>query len=75
FGEPVTVRPDEGPDEATARLKETMNTLLHEVQDTYGPHPADAFWVPSRLGGSAPTPEEAHVIEDAEAAEKAAARA
>ncbi|MFW0786265.1 lysophospholipid acyltransferase family protein [Gordonia sp. CPCC 206044] len=75
FGVPTSVRADETPEQATARLHDTMNALLHAAQDAYGPHPAGEFWVPSRLGGSAPTPEEAHVIEDAEAAAKAAARA
>ncbi|AZG46876.1 lysophospholipid acyltransferase family protein [Gordonia insulae] len=75
YGTPFSVGTDENAEAATARLRDTMTTLLHEVQESYGPHPAGAFWVPARLGGSAPTPEEAHVIEDAEAAEKAAARA
>jgi 1-acyl-sn-glycerol-3-phosphate acyltransferase len=75
YGPALTVAADEPPEAATARLRETMTTLLHTVQDDYGPHPAGEFWVPSRLGGSAPTPEEAHVIEDEEAARKAAARA
>ncbi|MDT5181445.1 MAG: hypothetical protein QOJ95_5643, partial [Mycobacterium sp.] len=34
-------------------------------------HPQGAYWVPRRLGGSAPTMEEARVREDAELAERA----
>jgi hypothetical protein len=49
--------------------------MLHEVQDAYGPHPAGEFWVPARLGGSAPTPPEAAVIEADEALRKAEGRA
>ncbi|GAB92251.1 lysophospholipid acyltransferase family protein [Gordonia rhizosphera] len=75
YGRPITVGADVPAEEATARLRETMQDLLHGVQDDYGPHPTGAFWVPSRLGGGAPTPEEARVIEDAEAAQKAQARA
>lgn len=75
YGEKFTVTADESVEDATHRLRDAMTDLLHTVQDQYGPHPEGAFWVPSRLGGSAPTPEEAHVIEDAEAARKAEARA
>ncbi len=46
-------------DEMTEILADAMTKLLHEVQDAYGPHPHDEPWVPARLGGSAPTPEEA----------------
>ena len=46
-------------DELTATLHAAMTQLLHEVQDQYGPHPADEPWVPARLGGSAPTLAEA----------------
>ena len=49
--------------------------MLHEVQDAYGEHPKGEFWVPARLGGSAPTPEEAAVIETEEAQRKAEERA
>ncbi|MFW0797597.1 lysophospholipid acyltransferase family protein [Gordonia sp. CPCC 205515] len=75
YGLPFRVDVDESPEDATHRLREVMKVELLEVQSDYGPHPAGEFWVPARLGGSAPTPEEAHVIEDADAARKAAARA
>lgn len=75
YGTPVHVSRDADPEAATLALRETMTRMLHEVQDGYGPHPAGEFWVPARLGGGAPTPEAAKLIEDAEAAEKAAARA
>ncbi|NMO04330.1 1-acyl-sn-glycerol-3-phosphate acyltransferase [Gordonia sp. TBRC 11910] len=75
YGVPLHVSRDDDPEAATAALRATMTALLHEVQDDYGQHPAGEFWVPARLGGGAPTPEAAKVIEDAEAAQKAAARA
>ncbi len=53
-----------------AQVRAEMNTNLHEVQEQY-PHPAGAWWVPARLGGSAPTPAEARGIEAAELAERA----
>jgi 1-acyl-sn-glycerol-3-phosphate acyltransferase len=39
-------------------LRESMTTLLHQVQQRY-PHPAGEYWVPHRLGGGAPTLAEA----------------
>ncbi len=75
FGTPIVVPVDDDPETATKNLREVMTTQLHDVQDAYGDHPAGAFWVPARLGGSAPTPEEAAVIEAEEAARKAAERA
>lgn len=75
YGKPMVVDVQRDPERATTDLRDEMIALLHKVQSDYGDHPAGAYWVPSRLGGSAPTPEAAKVIEDAEAAEKAAARA
>lgn len=75
YGTPLVVDADEDPEQATVELRGRMHELLLEVQADYGAHPAGEFWVPARLGGGAPTPDAAKVIEDAEAAEKAAARA
>ncbi|OKH85851.1 acyltransferase [Mycobacterium sp. ST-F2] len=54
-----------------ATLQQTMTDQLHAVQEEY-PHPAGEYWVPRRLGGSAPTPEEAEVLEMAEKARRQA---
>jgi hypothetical protein len=51
-----------------------MTTLLHRVQSDY-PHPEGAYWVPRRLGGSAPTMEQARALDEAELAERARKRA
>lgn len=75
FGAPMHFDANEDPEVGTARLRETMTTLLHRVQDRYPDAPAGADWLPARLGGSAPTPKQALVIEQAEAAEKARRRA
>lgn len=75
FGAPIHFGPDTDAVAGTAVLRETMTTLLHRVQDRYPDAPRRADWLPARLGGSAPTPEQALVIEDAEAAEKARLRA
>lgn len=61
-------------DETSAAMREAMNTLLHAVQENY-PRPAGAYWVPHRLGGSAPTMDEAKVLEEAELVERARKRA
>ena len=56
-----------------AALRAAMQTLLHETQQDY-PHPAGAYWVPRRLGGAAPTPEEARLLDEAEWARRRAER-
>ncbi|MDX1889563.1 lysophospholipid acyltransferase family protein [Mycolicibacterium sp. 050158] len=77
---PVTVAagpalpPAGAPEELMGRLREEMTALLHEVQESYD-HPGGAHWVPHRLGGSAPTMEEARVREEAELAARAKGRA
>jgi len=54
-------------------LREAMTTLLHKVQQDY-PQPAGAHWLPRRLGGSAPTLDEAAQMDAEDAAAKAANR-
>lgn len=56
-----------------AALRAAMTGLLHDVQAGY-PRPKGAFWVPSRLGGSAPTPEQAKLLDAEELAERASRR-
>jgi hypothetical protein len=63
------------PAELTALLHSRMQHLLERVQDEYGPHPPDEYWVPHRLGGAAPTLAEANRMDAEEAIEKARARA
>ena len=59
-GEPMTVDPTEDAEAATARLRETMTAQLQAQQDAYPPLTgADRRYLPARLGGTAPTPEEA----------------
>jgi 1-acyl-sn-glycerol-3-phosphate acyltransferase len=61
-------------DETSAVLREAMTRLLHRVQEEY-PHPQGAYWVPRRMGGSAPTLAEAKALDEAELAERARKRA
>ncbi|GAB3134101.1 1-acyl-sn-glycerol-3-phosphate acyltransferase [Tsukamurella serpentis] len=61
----------EGPaDQLTARLKSEMQAMLLQLQDLYGPHPQGEPWVPRRLGGSAPTLEEADAMDAADLDER-----
>jgi 1-acyl-sn-glycerol-3-phosphate acyltransferase len=59
---------------AMAQLRDAMNELLYRVQAQY-PHPQGEFWVPRRLGGGAPTYEQARELDEAELAERARKRA
>jgi len=71
----VAVGPPVHPEQDIARtdeaLRESMTSLLHRVQQHY-PHPAGELWVPHRLGGAAPTLEEAAQMDADETAAKAA---
>jgi 1-acyl-sn-glycerol-3-phosphate acyltransferase len=64
---PITVAagralaPHGSAEELNAALREAMNALLYRVQEEY-PHPGGEYWVPRRLGGSAPTQEDSRAI-------------
>lgn len=57
-----------------AALRTEMTSVLHRVQEQY-PHPQGAYWVPQRLGGTAPSMAEARALEETELAERARRRA
>jgi 1-acyl-sn-glycerol-3-phosphate acyltransferase len=59
--------------QTNSALRESMTALLHQVQQRYV-HPAGQYWVPRRLGGSAPTLAEAAQMDAHDAAAKAANR-
>ena len=68
-GEPLQVERTSDPVEATAALRDRMQRMLREAQETYTDRPTgpgDAWWLPARLGGTAPTPEEAAALDAAE---------
>jgi 1-acyl-sn-glycerol-3-phosphate acyltransferase len=71
-GEPVYAA--ETLDQTNAAMREAMTTLLHKLQQDY-PHPTGAYWIPRRMGGSAPTLREAKVLDEIELAERARKRA
>ena len=75
-GEPLPV--DGNPDEAALALRATLQAMLDETIARYPERPApgeDPWWLPARLGGSAPTLEEANAMDAEEAAGMAAKRA
>lgn len=59
--------------QTNAALRESMTTLLDQVQQPY-PHQAGEWWVPHRLGGGAPTVAEAVRMDGDATAAKAASR-
>jgi hypothetical protein len=74
----MPVPPKISPDIVAVDLRERMEKLLHGVQDAYPDQPSgedDRWWLPARLGGTAPTPERALAMDEAEAAERRARRA
>ncbi|MDF8265880.1 lysophospholipid acyltransferase family protein [Luteipulveratus flavus] len=75
-GEPVEVAPGTDPVEATARLRAVMEEMLHRAQDEYEPLTGEnAKYAPARIGGAAPTVEDAARLDQEEAAARAARRA
>jgi 1-acyl-sn-glycerol-3-phosphate acyltransferase len=67
-GRPVP--PQGTPQQLNATLRQAMNALLYRVQAEY-PHPEGEFWVPRRLGGSAPTQEDSRALRAAELQQRA----
>jgi 1-acyl-sn-glycerol-3-phosphate acyltransferase len=70
-GPPLQADPDVG--RTNEILRESMSGLLGQVQRNYC-HPAGESWVPRRLGGGAPTLDEAAHMEAEEIAARAARR-
>jgi 1-acyl-sn-glycerol-3-phosphate acyltransferase len=65
-GPPVQAAPGDEPAVVTERIGEALRTLLHQAQESYPDQPSwpdDAWWQPLRLGGSAPTLEQAQELD------------
>lgn len=74
-GEPMFFERRENHDAATERVRERIAEMLTALQVAYADQPRnnnDRWWVPARLGGTAPTPEEAAELEIQRRAEKQA---
>src|SRR5690606_35700702 len=63
YGDPFTPAADADPGGATAVLMRRIEALLDDAQAAYPqrPAPGDDWWIPSHLGGSAPTQAEVDV--------------
>jgi 1-acyl-sn-glycerol-3-phosphate acyltransferase len=72
---PITVAagpplPPQGtPEQLNVALRQAINAILYRVQEEY-PHPDGEFWVPQRLGGSAPSQDVSRELRVAELAER-----
>lgn len=76
-GAPIEVGRKDDMEAVNERLRATLQEMLSAIQAEHpsttdpGPH---AWWLPASLGGSAPTPEQAQALDEAEQAERAARR-
>ena len=71
LGEPLVAEPGEKAQSLLRRTKAEMERLLDEAQRTYPDSPAgddDRWWLPTHLGGTAPTPEESAARDAVDAA-------
>ncbi len=78
IGEPMDVPKGVDPEVINDELRRRMTELLHQVQDSYPDKPRDEddkWWLPARLGGTAPTLEVATKLDADEADERARKRA
>lgn len=72
-GEPLEFARRDDHAAGTEQVRQAITALVHELQASYPDKPTGeaAWWLPARLGGTAPTPEQAQRIE-AERAERKA---
>lgn len=73
-GRPLAIPRGSDPDELTEQLRTDLSALLDETIARYPDKPAGAAWIPQRLGGSAPTLEEAAALEEQRRARRRAER-
>jgi 1-acyl-sn-glycerol-3-phosphate acyltransferase len=76
-GEPFSPEPGSDPVQVTKELKARMQLLLDEARSTYQGQPLDAedtWWIPSSMGGTAPTLEAAEAADAEVRAGRAAQR-
>lgn len=76
-GEPIAPPRGADAEAATAELRDRMEGLLHKAQATYPDRPrddGDRWWLPARLGGTAPTPEVAARLDEEERERRARRR-
>jgi 1-acyl-sn-glycerol-3-phosphate acyltransferase len=71
-GEPIPIIPGSNPDAITEELSDRLRSLLDATVARYPDKPAGADWIPARLGGGAPTLEEALRIDEEKRKQRAA---
>ena len=64
FGAPVTVDAADDPREVTDGLRDTLQSMVDDLQREYPVPGAGAWWQPAHLGGTAPTPEQAAAADE-----------
>ncbi len=72
YGEPYMVAKDADVAQEEVRLHEKISSLLHSIQENYPDSPVGEWWGPKRLGGTAPTLEEAAIQNAQRKADRAA---
>jgi 1-acyl-sn-glycerol-3-phosphate acyltransferase len=78
-GEPIVPEPDEKAQALLRRTRAAIEELLEQAQREYPQQPAgpdDRWWLPVHLGGTAPTPEQALLLDghDVQGAKRAVRR-
>jgi 1-acyl-sn-glycerol-3-phosphate acyltransferase len=75
IGEPIAAGRHGDADAINEQLRARMTDLLHAAQEAYPAVPTDELkYLPARLGGSAPTLEQATVLDEQETAARSARR-
>jgi hypothetical protein len=75
-GEPILAARNDNADDINGHLRARMTELLHAAQEAYpAVRTSELKYLPARLGGSAPTLEQASAMDDEEAVRRAARRA
>ncbi|MCS5733716.1 lysophospholipid acyltransferase family protein [Herbiconiux daphne] len=75
FGRPIVVSPDDSVADTTAELRSTLQQLTDTLQEDYPQDGTGQWWQPRRLGGTAPTVEEAAASDAEREVRRAAAKA
>jgi 1-acyl-sn-glycerol-3-phosphate acyltransferase len=71
YGQPYMIEKDADVALEEEKLRQKIADLLHSIQETYPDSPIGQWWGPQRLGGTAPTIEEAAIVNARRKAERA----
>jgi hypothetical protein len=74
-GKPIVAGRQDNADDINLQLRASMTDLLHAAQEAYPAVPSEELkYLPARLGGSAPTLEQASALDAEEAARRGTPR-